>query len=350
MNDILDKLQSMEMKFASVLLEAALKLAALSDANFFILFESKIGRFYGGQDSLCDGYRNGLLSSTGNDVELEVDWTDSSLRTKRPPPRRRRPSSSRGGDDTVDVKGNLPSSSFNFLTRPSSITSPTTETPPSASAKRRKRRNGVTTVEEDAGMKRQKLVIDEDTLQKDWKQETDFSIEPQVDDGVFDGGIGFGDDVTAVDDISELPSETQSRSTRESLSEDQRLVSDWFFDEFRKNEEILDRVRRVRDWDVAKIRGMTQPESDDRRDVFGLFYDCGQLFAAKFLDHQFDFHVGNHAFQLFWSHFTNFHPHSKMRVPDKFLSSSCKERFLHPYQRGKRKARPVISSLEEELE
>ena len=148
----------------------------------------------------------------------------------------------------------------------------------------------------------------------------------------------------------DLPDASDVNATLEPLSDDQRQISDWFFNELRQNRQVVEKISSVRKWRTAKIQAMANRESDDRRDVLALFYDYGKHFATKFLEKELNRESRDYAFQILWSHFTNLHPYEEMRVPNKFLSSSCKDSFLHPYRRRKRLSMPKAASLSNEFE
>jgi len=84
---LLGHLQNLETSFSSVLMEAALKLAALSESSIFILVETAEGRRFAGKGHLCDAYNRGSLANTGADLELEIDPNapSAALRQKPPP-------------------------------------------------------------------------------------------------------------------------------------------------------------------------------------------------------------------------------------------------------------------------
>jgi len=56
---LVSQLQSMETSFAAILMEAAMKLSALTDANIFVLIDSQDGRKFSGKRYLCDSYMSG---------------------------------------------------------------------------------------------------------------------------------------------------------------------------------------------------------------------------------------------------------------------------------------------------
>jgi hypothetical protein len=81
---LVNQLQNMEVSFATILMEAAMKLSALTDANIFVLIETQEGRKFSGKRHLCDAYLRGGLGPIGNDVEFEVDPTVTAVREKLP--------------------------------------------------------------------------------------------------------------------------------------------------------------------------------------------------------------------------------------------------------------------------
>ena len=54
----------------------------------------------------------------------------------------------------------------------------------------------------------------------------------------------------------------------EPLSEEQREVSDWFFNELRQNREVVEKIETVRKWRTPKIRAMANRKSDDRKKCY----------------------------------------------------------------------------------
>ena len=94
-----NQLQNMELQMASILMETAMKLANMTDANVFMLVEHSGGRYFSGKRYLCDTYLSHRLNPIGNDVELEINPDVSALQERPrtyyppPPPPRSSPSS-----------------------------------------------------------------------------------------------------------------------------------------------------------------------------------------------------------------------------------------------------------------
>ena len=76
---LVNQLQSLESSFAAILMEAAMKLANLTDANIFFLVETPQGRKFSGKRHLCDLYVGGELAPVGSDVEFEIDPSISAI-------------------------------------------------------------------------------------------------------------------------------------------------------------------------------------------------------------------------------------------------------------------------------
>jgi len=76
---LVSQLQSLESSFAAILMEAAMKLANLTDANIFFLVETPQGRKFSGKRHLCDLYVGGELAPVGDDVEFEIDPSISAI-------------------------------------------------------------------------------------------------------------------------------------------------------------------------------------------------------------------------------------------------------------------------------
>jgi len=79
---LVSHLHSMESSFSAILIEAAMKLASLTDANLFILVETKDGRRFAGKRHLCNQYTSGGLAPVGSDLEMEVDPSVIGLRAR----------------------------------------------------------------------------------------------------------------------------------------------------------------------------------------------------------------------------------------------------------------------------
>lgn len=79
---LVSHLHSMESSFSAILIEAAMKLASLTDANLFILVETKDGRRFAGKRHLCNLYTSGGLAPIGSDLEMEVDPAVIGLRAR----------------------------------------------------------------------------------------------------------------------------------------------------------------------------------------------------------------------------------------------------------------------------
>jgi len=80
---LVSQLQTMESSFTSILMEAALKLASLTDASIFMLVETPEGRRYAGRHHLCSAYQRGQLLPLANDKEMEADANTIGLKEKQ---------------------------------------------------------------------------------------------------------------------------------------------------------------------------------------------------------------------------------------------------------------------------
>ena len=63
--DVMTQLRSMEAAFCSVLMEAAMKMASLTDAGVFVLLETREGRKFCGNKRLCEEYKSGGVKPKG---------------------------------------------------------------------------------------------------------------------------------------------------------------------------------------------------------------------------------------------------------------------------------------------
>lgn len=99
---LVDHLQTMESMVTTILIEAAMKLATLTDAGVFLLVESRDGRRFSGKRHLCDAYLEGRLHPTDGDVELEVNPNITSVQER----------------NAVDVKPEFDSARTNYTNPP----------------------------------------------------------------------------------------------------------------------------------------------------------------------------------------------------------------------------------------
>jgi len=132
---LVSHLHSMESSFSAILIEAAMKLASLTDANLFVLVETKDGRRFAGKRHLCNLYTSGELAPMGSDLEMEVDPSVIGLRARYV------------GNQT-GPNNDLPSSEISTTSRPSSSSLP------SQSDSESPTKRGVSTSPPKAGQKR----------------------------------------------------------------------------------------------------------------------------------------------------------------------------------------------------
>jgi len=76
---LVNQLQNLEASFTAILLEAALKLSALTETNVFVLVETSELRKFGGSPHLCESYASSRLNPLGNDVQVSLAHRGSSL-------------------------------------------------------------------------------------------------------------------------------------------------------------------------------------------------------------------------------------------------------------------------------
>lgn len=82
---VVNGLQMLEDNFLAILMEAALKLASLTEVPLFIMCETAEGRRYAGRGELCDLYRNGTLQPQTSDVEMEINPSPSGVELREKP-------------------------------------------------------------------------------------------------------------------------------------------------------------------------------------------------------------------------------------------------------------------------
>jgi len=83
---LMNHLQTMELQLTSVLMEATMKIAAMIDANVFIMVESSGQRYFSGRKYLIESYLNNCLGPSSNDVQLEIYPEVCALQEKSPNP------------------------------------------------------------------------------------------------------------------------------------------------------------------------------------------------------------------------------------------------------------------------
>jgi len=124
----------MESSFSAILIEAAMKLASLTDANLFILVETKDGRRFAGKPHLCDMYTLGKLAPVGTDLEMEVDPSVIGLRARYVSDRN---SPSAASSPTVSFVDNPNATPNSACSQPPSVTSPFAPSPSNVSPRSR---------------------------------------------------------------------------------------------------------------------------------------------------------------------------------------------------------------------
>lgn len=82
--NVVNRLQMMETSFSKILMEAAMKMAALTDANIFLLVETGEGRRFAGKQHLCESFLNEGLVTLPNDVQFELDETNPTALVEKP--------------------------------------------------------------------------------------------------------------------------------------------------------------------------------------------------------------------------------------------------------------------------
>jgi len=80
---LMNQLQSLESSMAVILMESAMKISSLTDANIFLLVETSTGRRFCGAPHLCSAYARATLAPVGNDVEIEVNLASSGVSERR---------------------------------------------------------------------------------------------------------------------------------------------------------------------------------------------------------------------------------------------------------------------------
>lgn len=369
-SSVLDHLQSIDLNIAYVILEAALKFISLTDANLFILFEAKGARFFGGKDRLCADFRNGALNFDSGDIELETAADSFSLRTKTVDADSSDNSAFQRAEQidnetfaeelfcttdnenetfaeglfcTTD-KDNETFAQGLFCTTDKdnetyaeglSCTTSDFETPASPSAsdvkrrKRRKRRKqkdeNDDDDDEDVG-KRRKFQYEETNCVK---QEV---VEEAVETHAIDMYSQHQEATTSNNDYdpSLLPDAAEVNDAYQPLDEDQRRISDWFFNVFRRDRRMIARMIKIRKINGSGIKTMSR--LDIRTDIMAFFYEYGKCFTEEFFDKELPEECRGYAFQLPWLHFANFHPHKDVKIPKKSFYTTCQDSFARPYR------------------
>ena len=342
---LLSQLQTMEAKFASVLLESALKLMTLTEANIFILIEAEDSRrYYGGKEYLCEQFRKGALQPTDADVEMEADVNITSLS-----PKREKPSSGLSTNwDLVAHATQHPPSSFSAALPGGEALASTTSVK-MLSGKRKIPTDKQTGLD----AKFPKLEVRDKEVTCEIKEEiVEVSgVKTLVDgpsvveyNGVVDGLGGVVDGLGGAEDGQSGAGEDDDDVVLvEDLPGDNRKEFDfppWIMEQLQNDSTALKKLDAVQNFTNPDI--LQEKDSVERKIVLSLFYSLGSPFASHFLQSN-DKNSRNSIFQQVWALFPNLRPYATMKIPRNdgslaTLISRCKDSFFCSYRGKKFKA------------
>ena len=326
---LLSQLQSIETKFASVLMEAALKLMDLTDVKLFILLETEDQhRYFGGKDHLCEQFVSGCLVATDADIEMQANVEISSLTPK--------------SNETSQADWNLgPSiqgeeSSFD----PSSVPTENFHCGGVILEDRQEEESGHCE-QVDGGQaaapnfsrRKRKLASQLDhSPAKLAKVELDEQVYQILDDDEVDD--------PGCDEIS-----IEDRSPSYDCETAENHIFPWIKNEIDKDSKIRNKVNavlQIDDFDVLK-----EKESIERKVVLSMFYSLGSSYLLLPPEERVDLRerdVRNDLFEKVWAYFPNLHPYACMKIPRSTenannhamnLITISRDSFTNPFRREK---------------
>jgi len=291
---LVNQLQTMESSFCDVLMEAALKLASLTDANVFVMVETSEGRRFAGKRHLCDSYVNGGLCPIGHDVEMEVDPNVKGLRQRVLEPHnfQHRQNHSRfdpsnGNSGQVSPFANpeiFPSTQFirkrsHLGSGLSNSHSPRSKQPKMTQAE--PQTDSVVKEERD-------IYLDDADLSRD-----DNGDASGLDESALDPNSQGGDDdvIEAFDDFPARGADSDDHPTRQSHHSDSMAVTPYGTDsgsaegyDFSWMEAWVAssaKIPALRDMSAADPEAFSNPDSPAVKLLNSFFYDCGRAMVLN---------------------------------------------------------------------
>ena len=388
-------ISTMEGRFEKIVMESALKMASMTNANVFVLIESENKRYFGGKRHLCEAYSIGGLLPTSTDVNLQVDPDSSCLKPKSPhelgmnSPEKRQYLNSHylaGGNHGMPPPPPMMSPE-SWAVQPFPPATTTTTSSPFTKLKKRKSPNNGD--HHHLLSKRPKTEIMSDNL---------FAIKaemPEDDDGgpngsraicetgqaSFDDGnrpgfdhpshSGFDSSQPFLDAQPFLDSSQPAFDVSDDDDDDVDLVYDnfvdgglaegeikrerddgylslpqdldyldhtqWIYDRLQEDEKTLKKLNDTRALtDMDQLRGS---DSVRRKEVLSVFYALGSRFAraCNLTEETYDPKYHRALFERVWTMFPNFQAHATMNISRNTgrlgcLISRCRDSFLAPFR------------------
>jgi len=310
---LVNQLQNMETSFTNILMEAALKLASLTDASLFLLVETPEGRRYAGRPHLCTAYQEGTLNALANDKEMETDFTVSSLREKAQPMRApeclySKSFSDFSSPDTSSRKRHQLSENLPLNAKQPRLILDCAPTQPNKS------KMEISPVKEEDFE-----LIEEDDGDSDIEEI--FALEGGAEDDLVSNFSIMPHEGSPIKTISHHKSEAKRTSTSlVSLSNQMSIssadqsqleseMSVWLSDDFIPGNKKIAALQEITD-----INCFTSKQSLERKLLSSVCYDLGKQHFWKFYPR---IHSVKPLFELFWTNFPNFASFQFDHVPYK---------------------------------
>lgn len=298
--------QSLEGKLTTILIEAALKMISLTNSRIFLLIETENeGRCYGGQDNLCELYREGRLQPTSEDTELRVDSSTPSPLLASPPSSGNRANDASGSSETETKKPKKRRIQSDHL-----IANWPSET---------KKPKLIPLTLPDSSEDFSDLRIDQVGSREAIEIKTE--IDPVI--------VGTEAAVlcNAVEDTS---NGATICTTAESKAELKSQIYEFVADQIRTDFKIREKVEVVQN--VAQVEVLKDCKSTEWKMLRSFFSIFGFQFAISSDDWKNKYEQ-NLFFQTLWDFFPNLHPHLDMKMTRRSghspsLLSYCREAFF----------------------
>lgn len=364
----MDKLNisMMEGRFEKIIMESALKMASVTDANVFVLIESENKRYFGGKRHLCEAFSIGGLLPQSLDIKMQVDLDSSCL---KPQPQLQHELGNTTENRLLNSHYLPGNHGVSMMPEPWSVQPfPITSTP-FPKVKKRKSPIG-----EEIIPKRLKAEIMADNLFP-IKSELpdDQALKPYSsfeagrhrlpDDGqneaicdasqsIYDASQPIYDASDDDDDVDLIYdnfvdgglAEGEIKRERDdgflSLPQDLDYLdhTQWIYDRLQEDEKTLKKLNDTRALtDMDQLRGS---DSVRRKEVLSVFYALGSRFAraCNITEATYDPKYHRALFERVWTMFPNFQAHATMNISRNTgrlgcLISRCRDSFLAPFRK-----------------
>jgi predicted ribosome-associated RNA-binding protein Tma20 len=318
---LMDQLQTMELKFTSILMETAIKLASLTDSSMFLLIETPHGRRFAGKQHLCDAYLYGSLSPVGNDVQMDADLNVTSLSEKN--------FCYSDNAQTVVESNSL----LNNLQRKRKRQDLSEDICNSQSKHSRvenietreeagdiKCENNVTVItldgsptfsEDISNIPSKQLRVENIETRKEARE---IKTKNNVAVIAMDASPTIYDDSDSIFDEPDMNLSVQFDNVFSSSILTEEELTDWVSNEFLNKVMVQSKAEHIRN--IHDFTLLQDKDSIERKLLRNLCYEFGKDFSVKYSKSNIDFESNRKtAFQIFWSHFSNLVKFEQIKVP-----------------------------------